>query len=77
MLISRHALASSSYIPIPRGVVATTPEEAATAYTTLQRQCRTAGAPFVCNVKAQLHAPMSLISSKRAVSAGVSTYVPT
>ncbi len=34
-------------IPVPRGVVAKTPQEAATAYETLKREC---------NVKAQLHA---------------------
>ncbi len=42
-------------IPIPRGVVAKTPEEAACAYDTLKRQCAANG-PFTCNVKAQLHA---------------------
>jgi succinyl-CoA synthetase beta subunit len=42
-------------IPIPRGVVATTPQDAATAYGTLKPQCGASGA-FACNVKAQLHA---------------------
>jgi len=39
-------------IPIPRGQVALTPQEAAAAYETL----RGGAASFVCNVKAQLHA---------------------
>ena len=42
-------------IPIPRGQAARTPEEASGAYEALRRQCG-APEPFVCNVKAQLHA---------------------
>ncbi len=42
-------------IPVPRGVVAATPLQAAQAYRRLNTLCR-AGAGFVCNVKAQLHA---------------------
>jgi succinyl-CoA synthetase beta subunit len=42
-------------VPIPRGLVAKTPEDAAGAYETLKRQCG-ARAGFTCNVKAQLHA---------------------
>ena len=42
-------------IPVPRGAVAKTPEEAARAYETLQGQWRTA-ASFACTMKAQIHA---------------------
>ena len=42
-------------IPIPRGVVAKTPDEARAIYDTLQRQSAT-GTVVVCSVKAQLHA---------------------
>lgn len=42
-------------IPVPRGVVATTRDEAAGNYETLKRQCG-GGEAFACNVKAQLHA---------------------
>ena len=48
-------LFASAGIPVPRGHVATTAADAATAYATLQQQCGTAGA-FSCSVKAQLHA---------------------
>ena len=55
-------LFASVGIPIPRGLVAQTAVEAATAYDTLKRQCPPAGQAgrggngFACNVKAQLHA---------------------
>ncbi|PIQ83362.1 MAG: succinate--CoA ligase subunit beta, partial [Candidatus Omnitrophica bacterium CG11_big_fil_rev_8_21_14_0_20_63_9] len=42
-------------IPVPFGVVARTPEEAARCYDTVKQQCR-GGEGFICNVKAQLHA---------------------
>ncbi|MBI3011872.1 MAG: ADP-forming succinate--CoA ligase subunit beta [Candidatus Omnitrophica bacterium] len=42
-------------IPVPRGVVATTPDQAAGNYEALKRQCG-GGEAFPCNVKAQLHA---------------------
>ena len=42
-------------IPVPRGVVAATPLQAAQAYRRLKTLCR-GGASFACNVKAQLHA---------------------
>ena len=48
-------LFASVGIPIPRGVVANTPPEAAAAYATLRRHCGDV-AGFICNVKAQLHA---------------------
>ena len=48
-------LFASAGLPIPRGVVATSPEQAATTYDTLKRQCGVHGA-FACNVKAQIHA---------------------
>ena len=48
-------LFSSAGIPIPRGLVARTPQEASKGYEELKRQCR-GGSDFVCNVKAQVHA---------------------
>jgi succinyl-CoA synthetase beta subunit len=48
-------LFTSVGIPLPRGVVATTPEQATAAYETLKRQGGTHDA-FTCNVKAQIHA---------------------
>ena len=48
-------LFASAGIPIPRGVVATAPEQAAAAYKTLKRQCGLPGS-FACAVKAQVHA---------------------
>jgi len=49
-------LFASAGIPIPRGIVATTPEQARAAFETLRRQCQPAGAQFSCNIKAQIHA---------------------
>ncbi len=43
-------------IPIPRGAVATTPQQAAQVYDTLKRACGASGTTFSCNVKAQIHA---------------------
>ena len=48
-------LFAAAGIPIPRGLIAKTPEEAASAYETLRCQCG-ATERFMCNVKAQLHA---------------------
>ena len=48
-------LFASAGIPVPRGQVATTPQEAASVYETLKRQAIT-GNGFACSVKAQLHA---------------------
>ncbi|MBI2495357.1 MAG: ADP-forming succinate--CoA ligase subunit beta [Candidatus Omnitrophica bacterium] len=48
-------LFATAGIPVPRGVVATTRDEAAGNYETLKRQCG-GGEAFACNVKAQLHA---------------------
>ena len=48
-------LFASVGIPVPRGIVATTPQEAASAYETLKRQTG-AGQTVTCSVKAQLHA---------------------
>ncbi len=48
-------LLASAQIPIPRGRVATHSSQTAEIYTQLQRDCGNA-TPFVCNVKAQLHA---------------------
>ena len=48
-------LFASMGIPVPRGVVARTPAEAAEAYSALKKQCGVAE-PFACNVKAQIHA---------------------
>jgi succinyl-CoA synthetase beta subunit len=41
-------------IPVPRGIPATTPQEAVTAYEALRQQA--GGTSFTCNIKAQLHA---------------------
>jgi len=49
------SLFASVGIPIPRGIPATSPGQAASAYTALQQQC-VGSTPFVCSVKAQLHA---------------------
>ena len=64
-------LFANAGIPVPRGIVATTPAEASEAYETLKRHCRLpaalpskspgaaqagGGDGFACNVKAQLHA---------------------
>ena len=49
------ALFASVGIPIPRGIPVTSPDQAASAYVTLQQQCGGSSA-FACNVKAQLHA---------------------
>ncbi len=43
-------------IPVPFGLNAKTPEEAAHAFETVRQMCPPAPAPFVANVKAQLHA---------------------
>ena len=48
-------LFAEASIPVPRGIVARTSNDAASAYETLQQRCG-AGATFACNVKAQLHA---------------------
>ena len=48
-------LFAAAGIPVPRGIPAKTPQEAASAYDALRRQCQ-GGAGFSCNVKAQLHA---------------------
>ena len=48
-------LFASVGIPIPRGRVARTPDEAEAAYEALRQECG-AGAGFACSVKAQLHA---------------------
>ena len=48
-------LFTAAGIPIPRGLVAKTVQEADAAFTALQRQCNGSGA-FVCSVKAQIHA---------------------
>ena len=48
-------LLASAGIPIPRGLAATTSEDAAKAYETLAGSARS-GEPFSCHVKAQLHA---------------------
>ena len=48
-------LFASAGIPVPRGVAAKTPVEAAAASETLQQRC-SGGETFACNVKAQLHA---------------------
>ena len=42
-------------IPVPRGIVATTAEEASVAYVSLKQLCADKE-PFSCNVKAQMHA---------------------
>ncbi len=47
-------LFASVKIPVCRAAVATTPEQAASVYETLRDQTSTD--PFVCNVKAQIHA---------------------
>ena len=49
------ALFAGAGIPVPRGVVATTPQQAAAAYESLRQQCGSPSA-FACTVKAQLHA---------------------
>ena len=59
-------LFAEASIPVPRGIVARTSNDAASAYETLKQRCarpgdgeRRAGgasATFACNVKAQLHA---------------------
>jgi succinyl-CoA synthetase beta subunit len=48
-------LFAAAGLPVPRGVPATTPAQAAAGYETLRQQCG-GSAGFVCNVKAQLHA---------------------
>ena len=48
-------LFASAQIPVPRGRVAQLAEEAASAYTALKQACGNPD-PFVCNVKAQVHA---------------------
>ena len=48
-------LFAAAGIPVPRGIVATTPQDASAAYETLKRQANT-GDGFSCSVKAQLHA---------------------
>ncbi len=48
-------LLEAAGVPIQRGVPATTPQEAASAYDRLRAACG-GGEGFVCNVKAQLHA---------------------
>ena len=48
-------LFAAAGIPVPRGIPAKTPQEAAAAYDALRQQCQ-GGPEFACNVKAQLHA---------------------
>ncbi len=48
-------LFSAVEIPVPRGVVVTTPSEVQTGYETLKQQCGASDA-FSCSVKAQIHA---------------------
>ncbi len=49
-------LFSSVHIPIPRGVPASSPQEARRAYETLQQHGVPQQRPFVCAVKVQIHA---------------------
>lgn len=68
------ALFENAGIPIPKGIVSTTSEEASVAFVSLKQQCE-GGSDFVCSVKAQLHAggrgkAGGVLTAKSAVEAG-------